>query len=521
VITKVVHGWRPAGLLAYLLGPGTAEVHRSPRVIASWDGLDGGWQPASTGPAEYDLALGPLISALHAPVVAAGLPTRAPAEPGKRGYVWHCSARVAASDRVLSDEDWAGIARELLDGAGVALSGDAGGPRWVAIRHADDHIHIAAVLVRQDTARRFWPHHDYPKLRAVARRIEQRLGLTVTAAPDGAAAPRPTRGEIEKAGREGRVPARVELRRAAQQAALAASDVDEFVAYLQQRGYRVVLRRAPSGDLLGYKLARPGDVTAAGEPVFYSGSKLAPDLSLPRLQQRWASTPRRQAAGGTGRGPDPSEVLEAVTAARVALRMGSEHGDGIGAATADLLTALADPTRAGWGERWGAAADRFDRAARAPGGRPPELGPVAGELRVLARRLLTARGQAGRGAVGGVALAVALAALVAEIAAWQATRCRDHQAAAARRTAVAATELVLEHPPAARRDRTRARGGNGRARGTPQSRGGSRRSRRRQNSEPTMTPPTGTSPHRSSAPSPVPSSGSAPGAQPPLWADRS
>ena len=94
------------------------------------------------------------------------------------------------------------------------------------------------------------------------------------------------------------MPARVELRRAAQQAAVAASDVEEFVADLQERGYLVGLRRAPSGDLLGYKLARPGDVTAAGEPVFYSGSKLAPDLSLPRLQQRWASTPVRRPAGG-------------------------------------------------------------------------------------------------------------------------------------------------------------------------------------------------------------------------------
>ena len=255
----------------------------------------------ATGPEEYDLALGPLITALHAPVIAAGLPTRAPAEHGKRGYVWHCSARVAATDRVLSDGQWAGIARELLDGAGIAVSGDAGGPRWVAIRHAEDHIHIAAVLVRQDTSRRFWPHHDYPKLRAAARRIEQRLGLTVTAAPDGTAAATPSRGEVEKAGRQGRVPARVELRRAAQQAAVAASDVDEFVAHLRERGYRVGLRRAPSGDLLGYKLARPGDVTAAGKPVFYSGSKLAPDLSLPRLQHRWESTAAQRTAGGDGR----------------------------------------------------------------------------------------------------------------------------------------------------------------------------------------------------------------------------
>ena len=43
---------------------------------------------------------------------------------------------------------------------------------------------------------------------------------------------------------------------------------------------------------------------------------------------------------------------------------------------------------------------------------------------------------------------MALAALVAEIAAWQAARGRDHQAAAARRTATDATELVLDHPPA-------------------------------------------------------------------------
>src|SRR4051795_11520519 len=92
-------------------------------------------------------------------------------------------------------------------------------------------------------------------------------------------------------------------------------------------GYRVELRRAPSGNLLGYKLARPGDTTAAGEPVFYSGSKLAPDLSLPRLQQRWARTPSPGTPGGAGREPGPSEVLEAVAAARAALRAGGEDGD--------------------------------------------------------------------------------------------------------------------------------------------------------------------------------------------------
>ena len=169
-------------------------------------------------------------------------------------------------------------------------------------------------------------------------------------------------------------------------------------------------------------------------------------------------------------------MLEAVAAARAALRTGSENGDGIAAATADLLTALADPASGWWGERWGTAADRFDRAARAPGGHPLEPGPVAGDLRVLARRLLTARGRAGRDAVGGVALAVALAALVAEIAAWQGARGRDHQAAAAGRAAADATELVLDHPPAARRGRARLQvggtAGHGACHGRAQGRGG-------------------------------------------------
>jgi hypothetical protein len=73
VITKVVHGWRVGGLVAYLMGPGRAEEHRRPRVVASWDGRDTHWQPQSSGPRDWDLELGPLIRALQAPAVAAGL----------------------------------------------------------------------------------------------------------------------------------------------------------------------------------------------------------------------------------------------------------------------------------------------------------------------------------------------------------------------------------------------------------------------------------------------------------------
>ncbi|MEU7814992.1 hypothetical protein [Pseudonocardia sp. NPDC049154] len=99
MIAKVVHGWRAGGLLAYLFGPGVADEHQNPRVVATWDGRDAAWQPARRGAGEHDLELGPLIRALQAPAVAAGLPLRAPKDAG-RGYVWHCSVRLAESDRV-------------------------------------------------------------------------------------------------------------------------------------------------------------------------------------------------------------------------------------------------------------------------------------------------------------------------------------------------------------------------------------------------------------------------------------
>jgi hypothetical protein len=454
VITKVTHGWRTGGLIAYLMGPGRAEEHRRPRVIASWDGRDRGWQPARTGPGEWDLDLGPLIRALRAPVVAAGLPEESDGE-GKHGYVWHCSVRVAAADRLLSDHEWGAITRELLDAAGIAERGDVGGPRWVAVRHADDHIHIAAVLVRQDTARRFWPHRDFPRLREAARRIEQRLGLTLTATGDGTAAPAPTRGELEKSRRQGRrEPVRVELARAVREAAVVADDADTFIAALREAGYVAELRKAPSGDPLGYTVGRADDVSAAGVPVRYSGSKLGADLSLPKLLRRWAE---RDPPGSGHEAVVPGAVSQVQRARRVVTEARQFGGPAerqedpaqVAHAVADVLTALR-----GWpgaGAEFGTAADLFDRAARPPRGRAGAPGASTLGLRRAARQLMRQRRVAtGNELDGLITLAVALVALVKEIGAWQRERGRVHQSAAA-----TATADVLEPWAAAWFERTK------------------------------------------------------------------
>src|SRR5689334_16401096 len=53
-------------------------------------------------------------------------------------------------DRVLPDAEWAQVASAIMHRTGLAPQGDDLGVRWVAVRHAADHIHIVATLARQD-----------------------------------------------------------------------------------------------------------------------------------------------------------------------------------------------------------------------------------------------------------------------------------------------------------------------------------------------------------------------------------
>ncbi len=257
--------------------------------------------------------------------------------------------------------------------------------------------------------------------RARARADRHRRVRRTVAPPTG-------RAEREKATRQGREPARAELARTVRAAAVTAGGVDEFVARLRAAGVLVELRVAPSGDVIGYKVAVTGDVDADGRPVFFSGSKLAPDLSLPRLQAAWNNT-------GPGAGANPVDAarrrVDRARAYVTAARRGAtgEDPDDIGHAAAAVLTAIR-----GWSPELHAAAEAFDRASRPPRRTAVVPGRTAAAPRGVARHLIRARRAARPGddpAGGAVALAVALAALMQEIAAWQHERHRPHQAAAA------------------------------------------------------------------------------------------
>ncbi|WP_447005154.1 relaxase/mobilization nuclease domain-containing protein [Saccharothrix isguenensis] len=491
MIAKVVRGYRPAGLIRYLFGPGKAEEHRNPRIVAAWDGATWAHQPEKAAavrvdgemvePGEFDFVLRPLITTMQEWPRVAGLPMSTPraitdewaervrlgdvppdapawvryykwdarkkAMVLRPGYVWHTPVRLHPGDRTLSDEEWERIAERLMKATGIHQAGC----RWIAVRHADDHIHLMATLVSEVTEKQFTPFRDFLALRKECQALERELGLTPTAGIDKTAAVAPTRQEKGKAERLGRkVTAREKLRLVVSQVAATSRSGKQFLRELKREGLRPQVVSGDGGRVLGYTVSLPGDLTKRSELVRYSGSKLAADLTWPKLTDRWASILPPDALeriDGAWATPEQRQAaMEASTRAVVhvveALRTGAVYEDlgGIAHATGELLAALARGRERRSGGVLTGLVVQYDRATRTPHQVLPErVGPLARDLRKAARvvaavGVLTARGSEGLAAV---ALLAAMALLIVLIATWLQARNQTHQAAAASRVAPA------------------------------------------------------------------------------------
>ena len=288
MIGKVLRGTRAGRLLYYLYGPGKANEHTDPHLVAGF-GDPAELEPPRRPDGSRDFRR--LTGLLAQPLAALK-------GPGYDEPVWHCSVRAAPGDRMLSDAEWAEVAAEIMHRTGLAPRGDDAGVRWVAVRHAGDHVHIVATLARLDGSRpRTW--NDFYRVREACQAAEERYGLRVTAPADRTAAKRPTRAETEQAARRGwDEPPRVALRRHVCTAAAGARTEHEFFAALEHAG--VLVRRRYStlrpGEVTGYAVGLPQHTARTGGVVWYGGGKLAADLTLPKLRRRWAGT-------GADRGP--------------------------------------------------------------------------------------------------------------------------------------------------------------------------------------------------------------------------
>ena len=132
-------GSRVSGLIYYLFGPGRNEEHTDPHVVAGWR------HPAELEPplrGDYHRDFHHLTGLFQQPQEALG-------DRGFTKPVWHCSVRAAPGDRMLSDDEWAQLACDVMHRTGLAPYGqEDDAVRWIAVRHAPDHIHVVAILAR-------------------------------------------------------------------------------------------------------------------------------------------------------------------------------------------------------------------------------------------------------------------------------------------------------------------------------------------------------------------------------------
>ncbi|MFB9464271.1 relaxase/mobilization nuclease domain-containing protein [Streptomyces cinereospinus] len=420
MVPDVSTGSDTRGLIVYLFGPGRRDEHTDPHIVAAWD-MAGAPDPGRDPAATYTHLAKRLDH--HVDLRTRELGGKKPPQ-----HVWHCPVRTAPGDRYLTDTEWAEVARRIVHATGIAPEGDDKACRWIAVRHADDHIHIMATTGRAD-GRRPRTHHDGQRAQAECRKIEAEFGLRRLKSGDLTAPRTPTGAERAKAERQGQtVTARQWLREQAYAVAAAVQTEADYFTVLDSLGIKVKTRLGPeTGDVIGYSLAAPGDTNAAGEPVWYGGSKLAPDLSINRLRER---LPDQKVADHPQYVADPADpwrhTTTAIHAARTVLGSGDDAAaQGHLAAFGDALYNIASATTGPHRTELRAAAMAFNRARRSATRADHQ---AATALRKAAKELAYASSEP-----GGLAIALLFATvhLARAAAHWHAQRGHEQQAAAA------------------------------------------------------------------------------------------
>ncbi|MER6101794.1 mobilization protein [Streptomyces sp. NPDC001832] len=419
-------GSNTRGLLAYLYGPGRHDEHADPHIVTGFAML-GMPDPGR----DENATLTQLARHLDEPVRLRN------SEFGKEvtNHVWHCPVRAAPEDRYLSDSEWGEIAQRIVQAASIAPADDDLACRWIAVRHADDHIHILATTVRED-GRRPKLHDSGIRVGNECREIEKDYGLRELKKGDRTGTRRPTQAEMYKAERLGWEQTSREWLQDRIRAAIShATSAEELLAYLEAGDILVKPRHGPSGDLLGYAVGRPGDLNTHGEQIFHPGGKIAPDLSLPKLKARLESAvPEEHPTARRNRPGTPwqqsTEALD-ILHAHLTDPSSGDSGDALSqgqiAALGELIEATAQKAPADLRVQLQAASKAFARAQRSQ---------IRGEDRA-AHALRTAARDIANTATGpdGSALAALIAAMVwAAILAgrWHEAKGHAHQANAAR-----------------------------------------------------------------------------------------
>ncbi len=315
MMPNVTRGGRMAGLVMYLAGPGRANEHTNPQLIAGHDLVTFAIEPGQTLSADDALDIANILDfsrKQHGTRVQVSEREFDEARgeyvtTGKKdAHVWHASLSLKADEGELTTEKWAEVAHDFVERMGFIDPEGAKTSRWAAIHHGaskngNDHIHIAVQLVRENGTKAD-VRHDFKRAQRVSNEIEKKHGLTVLASREhayGLSGDKPA--ELAREARQGdRSTERAELRRRARACLSTASSQGEYITHLHDMGIHVQPRFA-TGDrniIAGYRLAfppTPKEQGGDGRQIWYSPSKLDRSLAWPRVEERYGNAGRAEA----------------------------------------------------------------------------------------------------------------------------------------------------------------------------------------------------------------------------------
>ena len=307
MIPNIVTGGDTGGLMRYLVGPGRANEHENPHVIAGSRDIVrkwGDWETISISQASE------IATRLDAYMHETGTFPRGKARrfnPAtgavewngeiEANHVWHCSLSLSPEEAALGDEVWGRIASDFMSEMGFSGTDGKAPCRWVAIHHGSaknggDHIHIAATIVREDGTK--WsPWYDQRRAQKACNVLEHRYGLLVVESREHARGSRCDSAAAQNAAKRAGTSRtdRAVLEERLRAAATAAASEADFVRRARRLGVRLHPRFA-SGRIdivVGYSAALR---TENGQQTrWWGGGRIARDLTLTQLRTRWQDTP--------------------------------------------------------------------------------------------------------------------------------------------------------------------------------------------------------------------------------------
>ena len=307
MIPNIVTGGDTGGLMRYLVGPGRANEHENPHVIAGSRDIVrkwGDWETISVSQASeiatrldaymHETGTFPTGKARRFNPATGAVEWNGEIEAN---HVWHCSLSLSPEEAALGDEVWGRIASDFMSEMGFSGTDGKAPGRWVAIHHGSaknggDHIHIAATIVREDGTK-WTPWYDQRRAQKACNVLEHRYGLLVVESREHARGSRCDSAAAQNAAKRAGTSRtdRAVLEERLRAAATAAASEADFVRRARRLGVRLHPRFA-SGRIdivVGYSAALR---TENGQQTrWWGGGRIARDLTLTQLRTRWQDTP--------------------------------------------------------------------------------------------------------------------------------------------------------------------------------------------------------------------------------------